>query len=39
MQNTPAAGPISPLLPMLAGELLVGLLMGTAVAAVLSATA
>ena len=39
MQNTPAAGPISPLLPVLAGELLVGLLMGTAVAAVLSATA
>ena len=39
VQNTPTARPIGPLLPVLAGELLVGLLMGTAAAAVLAATA
>ena len=38
VQNTPAARPIGPLFPVLAGELLVGLLMGTAAAAVLAAT-
>jgi len=39
VQNTPTARPIGPLLSVLAGELLVGLLMGTAAAAVLAATA
>jgi len=39
VQNTPPARPIGPLLPVLAGELLIGLLMGTAAAAVLAATA
>jgi flagellar biosynthetic protein FliR len=34
-----AARPVGPLLPVLAGELLVGLMMGTAAAAVLAATA
>jgi len=39
VQNTPVPRPIGPLLPVLARELLVGLLMGTAAAAVLAATA
>ena len=39
VQGTASARPIGPLLPVLAGELLVGLMMGTAAAAVMSATA
>jgi len=39
VENTSTAGPVGPLLPVLVGELLVGLLMGTAAAAVLAATA
>jgi len=39
VQNTPPVRPIGPLLPVLAGELFVGLLMGIAAAAVLSAAA
>ncbi len=39
MQNTSQAPSIGPLLPVLAGELLVGLMMGTAAAAALAVTA
>ena len=39
VQGTASARPVGSLLPVLAGELLVGLMMGTAAAAVLSATA